>query len=393
MGSCVKDKRGLELVGHSMLEGAGDLMQIDVVGGVGYVAHVGRTRMGTTIFDARDPRNPKVLSQIETPPGTHSHKVQITDDVMIVNHEKNPSEDASEWSAGVAVFDVSDPARPRRIGFFPATGEGVHRMTFWDMPYAYVSTTGDGYLGRYLAILDLSDPSSPSEVARWSFPGSHLAAGETPTWDADAREYQMHHALLEDGMAFCSWWDGGMVVLDVSDPTRPSFVSHLELDPSESACTHTALPLRDRQLVTLVDESVANDCAEIPKQVRMVDIADPTSPKVVSKFPFPEGDFCARGGRFGPHNVHENRPGRHVDPDTVYLTYFNAGLRVIDVRYAERPTEIAHFVPDAPPGQRSIQLNDLVVTEDGLIFATDRISGGLYVFDRTIATCRTGMRA
>ena len=97
----------------------------------------------------------------------------------------------------------------------------------------------------------------------------------------------------------------------------------------------------------------------------------------------PEGDFCSRGGRFGPHNLHEMRPGSLVDSNTIYVTWFNAGLRVVDISDATRPREIAYFVPEAPPGRSSIQFNDVLVAADGLVYVTDRFTGGLYILERT----------
>jgi hypothetical protein len=114
-----------------------------------------------------------------------------------------------------------------------------------------------------------------------------------------------------------------------------------------------------------------------------VDISDPTTPRVISDLPIPEGDFCTRGGRFGPHNVHEPKPGSLIDGDTIYLTYFNGGLRVLDVSDAAHPAEIAWYVPDPPPGQSSCQLNDVTVSEDGLIWVTDRLNGGLHILELT----------
>lgn len=375
---------GLDLIGHAPLIGRGDLMQLDIVGDYLFAGHTGSSHLGTTVFDVSDPRRPTVVAGIERLPGTHNHKVQVDGDLMIVNHEKNPREDdVTEWSAGVEFVNVSQPKDPRRVGFFPTQGEGVHRMTFGEGPYVYASSTAEGYIGRILFIIDVSDPARPTEAGRWALPGSHVAGGEEPDWDENEREYAMHHALVRDDRAYVSWWDGGLVILDTSDVSTPKLLSHLTLDPAESGCTHTALPLLGRDLVILVDESTEDNCNEVQKRVRVVDVSDETEPAVVSLFPVPEGDFCARGGRFGPHNVHENRPGRLVDHKTVYLTYFNAGLRIYDVSDATAPKEIAHHVPDAPPGQQSIQLNDVVVGEDGIIFVSDRISGGLYVFERT----------
>jgi hypothetical protein len=118
-------------------------------------------------------------------------------------------------------------------------------------------------------------------------------------------------------------------------------------------------------------------------RVRVVDIANELHPRVVSEFPVPEGDFCSRGGRFGPHNLHEMRPGSLSDPNTVYVTWFNAGLRVVDVSDPQQPKEVAYFVPDAPPGRSSIQFNDVLVGADGLVYVTDRFKGGLYIVERT----------
>jgi hypothetical protein len=105
----------------------------------------------------------------------------------------------------------------------------------------------------------------------------------------------------------------------------------------------------------------------------------------VGMLPEPQGDFCERGGRFGPHNVHENRPepDSFVSEDIIFVTYFNAGLRVYDVRDRTNFREVAAFVPEAPPGQPACQLNDVYVSRDGLILVTDRLAGGLYLLRLT----------
>jgi len=119
-----------------------------------------------------------------------------------------------------------------------------------------------------------------------------------------------------------------------------------------------------------------------------VDVSDPAEPRVVSVCPPPVGDFCDRGLRFGPHNTHENRPGSYRSAEIVFVTYFNAGLRVYDVSDAERPTEIASWIPPTPPGQEASQINDVFVSADLDIYVTDRVNGGVYVVrpDEWLAT-------
>jgi hypothetical protein len=77
------------------------------------------------------------------------------------------------------------------------------------------------------------------------------------------------------------------------------------------------------------------------------------------------------------------RPGSLHSANEIYVTWFNAGLRVVDITDSRRPHEVAYFVPEAPPGRSSIQFNDVLVNADGLVYVTDRFTGGLYILERT----------
>jgi hypothetical protein len=102
---------------------------------------------------------------------------------------------------------------------------------------------------------------------------------------------------------------------------------------------------------------------------------------VLSICPVPEGDFCERGLRFGAHNLHENRPHSYQSDRFVFATYFNGGLRVYDLEDTSRPVEVAHWIPECPPGQAACQINDVWVAEDLLVYVTDRVNGGVYVLE------------
>jgi hypothetical protein len=120
--------------------------------------------------------------------------------------------------------------------------------------------------------------------------------------------------------------------------------------------------------------------------VHLVDISDEGRPREVSRFPVPAGDYCARGLRFGPHNLHENRPETFQSDRIVFVTYFNAGLRVYDTSDALNVREVGSYVPDAPPGQPAVQFNDVLVDRDENIFVTDRVRGGLYIVKGTMGS-------
>jgi hypothetical protein len=372
------DAHKLRLIGHNDMGGRGDCMHVNVVGGYAYIGHMGGNRIGTSVLDVSDPTSPRLVAQLPVPAHTHSHKVQVVGDVLLVNYEQYGRDGTG--TTGLKVYDVSRPAEPREIGFLLMAGKGVHRMTYWEPPYAYVTGSDAGWTDQLFMVVDLSDPSHPREVGRWWLPGMWTAGGEQST-APPGRRYALHHALVRGDRAYMGWWDAGLVILDVADKERPRFVSRLDFGADVSGCTHTALPVPGKELLIVTDESTADFCREVPKVVRVVDIADERNPRVIATFPVPEGDFCSRGGWFGSHNLHEMRPGSLQDANTIYVTYFNAGVRVFDIAEPLQPREIAHFVPEAPPGRATIQMNDITVAADGLIYATDRHAGGLYVFE------------
>lgn len=371
-----QDAQGLRQIGHSTLNGFGDGMQVLREGDALYVGHFGPSGMGTSILDVSDPTDPQVVRQWRAPEGSHTHKVQVADGLLLVNHEQFRGGDP--YSAGMAVYDLADPFDPKRIGWFDSTGRGVHRIVWTGGDYAYVSAIPEGFPDRIWVIVDLRDPTNPVEAGRWWWPGSWEGGGEQPDWPAD-RRYAAHHALVEGDRAYLGYGSAGMVILDISDVARPRLVSTLDWEGVED--THTVMPLPGRDLLVVTDEETHDRCEGGPHYVRIVDVGDETAPEVIAVVPPPDGDFCDRGLRFGPHNTHENRPGSYRSAEVVFVTYFNAGLRVYDLADPRNPRELAHFIPELPPGQIDVQINDVFVDAEGLVYVTDRVNGGVYVLE------------
>jgi hypothetical protein len=369
-----EDTSGFRLVGHSDLDGFGDGMQVMPHDDVLYVAHFGPSGKGTSILDISDPTAPAVVRQWDAPVGSHTHKVQVADGLLLVNHELFRSDGPAP--VGMALYDLEDPRDPRQVGFFDTGGRGVHRIVYEGGDLAYISATPPGYSGRIWMIVDVSDPTRPTEVGRWWWPGMWEAGGETME-TPPGKEWLVHHAMVHDDRAYLGFWDGGMVVIDISDRTRPTTISRLGWE--EGGHTHTCLPLSDRGLVVVTDEAVSEGCDGDRHMVRIVDVSDEANPVVRSICPVPEGDFCERGLRFGAHCLHENRPHSYRSDQIVFVTYFNAGLRVYDISDADQPVEVAHWIPECPPGQAAAQINDVYVAEDHTVYVTDRVNGGVYI--------------
>src|SRR5438132_2983120 len=173
------EQRGLELLGHTDLDGRGDGMQVMRSGEVLYVGHMGDFGIGTSVVDIADVTRPRVLRQIPVPRGTHSHKLQLANGLLLANHEQYPYRVGVPESAGLLVYDVSrDPRDPRRIGFLPVDGLGVHRI-WWDGGrYAYASARERGFDARILIVVDLGDPERPRLASRWWWPGQRAGDPE-----------------------------------------------------------------------------------------------------------------------------------------------------------------------------------------------------------------------
>lgn len=382
-----EDSSGFRLIGHSDLNGHGDGMQVMPLGDVLYVAHFGPSGKGTTILDVSDPTGPRVVRQWDAPPGSHTHKVQVANGLLMTNHELFRGDGPAP--VGMAIYDLTDPFDPRRVGFIDTGGRGVHRIVYEGGDLAYISATPEGYTGRIWMIVDVSDPTHPTEVGRWWWPGMWRAGGETMELPAN-EEWLVHHAMVHGDRAYLGFWNGGMVVIDISELSAPKTVSRLGWD--EGGHTHTCLPLPDRNLVVVTDEAISEGCQEGDRHmVRIVDVTNERAPFVRSICPVPEGDFCERGLRFGAHCLHENRPNSYRSQDLLFVTYFNAGLRVYDTSDADEPVEVGHWIPECPPNQLAAQINDVYVSDDLTVYTTDRINGGVYILepDRAMAARMT----
>ena len=401
-------RSNIDFVSHSDQGGRGDGVQIVVYNGHAYIGHMFSN--GVTVMDVRDPKQPKPVHFIPAPPNTWNLHLQTADDLLLVVNAANLfatvtdekayyggsitqsfSGDSRNFTAGLRIFDISDPANPRERGFMPVSGLGLHRIWYTGGRYAYVSAQLEGFTDYIFMVIDVSDPTQPQEVGRWWLPGMWEAGGETPTWDTGKYRYALHHAIVADSVAYGSWRDGGLTLLDVSDPRQPRLLAHRNWCPPFGGGTHSSLPLPDRQLAVVEDEGIADNCGDGIKYTWVVDVREPTNPVTIATFPTPsEEDFCAKGGHFGPHNLHENRPGSFQSSETIFTTYQNAGVRVFDITNQFQPSEIAHYVPPAPermydtrPNRpRVIQSCDVFVDRNALLYVTD-YNAGLYILEYT----------
>ncbi|MCU1788958.1 hypothetical protein CUU54_08790 [Pectobacterium polaris] len=396
--------RNMRLIGHSDQGGRPDGVQVMVHRGYAYIGHM--VSQGVSIVDVRDAKNPKPAGFIAAPPGTWNIHLQTHDDLLLVVNARDLFADANfaeekvyytrsvadtvstkqqdkSWSAGLRIFDISTPDKPREISFLPLDGIGIHRIWYVGGRWAYVSALLDGYSDYIFLTIDLADPLRPEVAGRYWLPGMHTAGGESASWP-EGKRYALHHAIISGDTAYGSWRDGGLTLLDVSDRTNPQLISHRNWSPPFGGGTHTALPLPDRDLLIVLDEAVLDNQEDGEKLIWVFDIREPSNPVSIATFPQPkEADYVKKGAHFGPHNLHENRPGSFISSSLIFATYQNAGVRAYDISNPYQPKETGALVPAAPdrmvdkrPGRpQIIQSCDVFVDADGIIYSTDYNAG------------------
>ena len=252
-------------------------------------------------WDVTEPAAPVIVDSL-TVDGRRVNDVKINDDrtIAIVT-----SENASNRRNGITLIDISNPADPETITHYTEglTG-GIHNVWFvGDLVYAI----NDGTLDVH--IIDISDPANPFEAGRWGL---------------DKPSKYLHDVSVVDGIAYLSYWNDGLVMLDVGDgrwggtPTEPQPISSYnylyDINGAPYGNTHHAIRYGD--YVFLGDEIFGCPGCDGPRgYIHVVDVSDIENPREVAEFRLPEA---------GSHNL-------WVEDDLLYIAYYQGGLRIVDV--------------------------------------------------------------
>jgi hypothetical protein len=392
---------------------------------------------GLSIVDVTDPARPTYLAHFPPtgPEASGTQHVQVCDGSALPN-----GDDAKVYAIrtngllSYEVLDVTDPAAPKFLTTIAETGvsprpgsERGNRETHkfqWDCAtgVAYMNGTATGWrVTRVLQAFDLSDPSSPKHIRDFGLVGYEPNSTEP---SPEPQVAGLHQPFVVGNRLYLGYNSGEEGVLQIVDrerfmrgPSEPTAANLLapqiaRIDLPSYWGVHTAKPIYDFEIADYADNSEARTrdlllvtseagtfrCQE-PRDVMLIfDITEEQHPLPISSFQVPEepGDFCHRGGRFGPHSFadayHPN-----FDKKLVVLAYFNAGVRVVDIRNPFEPKEVARFIPEVTENttescieidgarqcDRAIQTNNVNLDDRGYIYALDRASTGLHVLELT----------
>ncbi|WP_440763770.1 LVIVD repeat-containing protein [Natronorubrum sp. DTA7] len=212
--------------------------------GVLYVVANGESENPLVIFDVSDDDVEEIgrWSLVDHEPeweevywfARYNHDVYVRDEIAYLAH----------WNAGTYLIDVSDPTEPEYVSRVMNTDLEESLALDDDeaqmgLPgndhYSAVDDTGDLLaVGREawatggdepdgpggIDLYDVSDPTEPEELASIDAPPTEDASYYGEEWTT------AHNFELRDDRLYSSWYQGGVKIHDVSDPTEPEELAH-----------------------------------------------------------------------------------------------------------------------------------------------------------------------
>ena len=308
--------------------------------------------------------------------------IMTTPDGRFMVHTR---EGAADRKNGIVIASLEDPAHPKVIAeFTEGVTAGVHSAFIYKQPVhgTHVYLTNNGTGGMH--VIDLNDPYHPKQVGEYRMPGP--MAGNS-----------LHDIDVQDGLAYLSNWNNGLVILDIGkgikggSPSNPVLVSQYKYDlnamyreveatggPGFIRGTHTAW--RHKDYVFIADEVFPANPVEGAKdaaagraygRLQVIDVSNLEQPKAVAWY---EPEFG------GVHNV-------WVAGDTLYLGAYNAGFRTFDISgelmgdLRAQQREMVHVNTadmNAVESGRNTAMTWGVVVRDGIAYVND-IHSGLWI--------------
>ena len=266
--------RNVELVGHSDLGGRTNNAAVWGHRNFAYVGSANTRGVPTTcqgkgvaIVDIADPARPSLVGALAERPGTSAEDVQaltvfsgsFTGDLLATGLQRC----GPDGVGGLNLWDVTDPRKPVELSLFE-TGSGpggVHELTVFRrgqqtlallaVPFSEsLDASGQGDV----RIVDISDPRAPVQLADWGIARQFGADGLVGR-GRDSLIYA--HSVLA-GMngqrAYVSYWDAGVVILDISDLKAPRYLGRTTYGDDDEGNAHSAALVKGGRVLVQADE-------------------------------------------------------------------------------------------------------------------------------------------
>ena len=416
-----KPEGSLELVGHNNLDMRGMNAALAVSGDYAYVGS--RTdglhpNSGVMIVNVKDPSNPTVEGQItQTPTGANdgetSRELRIWPQqhlLIVLYLASNCSPEIHECSPTQATkddtyrfYDISgdNAADPKLVAeYVPA--HSPHEFFLWTDPknpnraLLYQSEPGSG---TQFSVIDISGARDKKfkEITTYK--------ALVPT-SGDNRIHSL--SISPDGKTgYIAALQGGFWEIDTSQvaagkakPKITEITPILNRAHWDGPGDHSSVPLFGRSYVLTTDEVYGKIPVLLSNHgcpwgwVRLLDVKDPTHPKVVSEYKLPQNDQTYCSDTVGDNPVRNtlsswSAHNPTLTPNLAFVTWHSGGLQAIDLSDPTHPAQAAAYTPTPEPvvvtedpalssGQDKVVMWSYPIIKDGLIYVVD-VRNGLYI--------------
>ncbi|MXZ60600.1 MAG: hypothetical protein F4228_07125 [Acidobacteria bacterium] len=336
-------EREIEFLGHARVSDrvTADFWVWEGVDGRDYAVHGTWNAEGHAYFyDVTDPRNMELIDTVQVDART-VNDVKVSEDgtLCVISREG-----ASNRRNGFVMIDCTDPRNATILSSFDQglTG-GVHNV-FLDNNHVYAVNNG-----RRWDVVNVEDPRNPFRVSRF---------------ETDTPGRSVHDVWIRDGIAYQAGRSDGLIMVDVGgggmggSPNTPVEMGRF---PQITGWNHAVWPFRSPSTGKLYviggDEAFYLSPRQpdgggilweegIPSRAKgwlhFVDFTDPENPEEVARFELADS---------GPHNLWVD-----WEEEIMYVGYFDAGLRVVDVSgdllgdLYRQGRQIARFFPEDNEG-------------------------------------------
>jgi hypothetical protein len=387
---------------------------------------------GTSLVDVTDPTRPRYLRHIPGAPGGAegggAQMVRVVDGKSLSAADPNKVFMLRSFgNDGHQIWDVTDLANPSLFKVVQTGLQATHKNWWDESGIAFLVSDGrrEGWrTDRMTRVYDLNDPANPKFIRNFGVIGQEPGSTDAPI------PLGLHGAIGLGNRLYIAYGtssDGVIQIVDrdkllngdpnSSDPFAPTPENLLypqigRLDMAPNWGGHTTFPVlgrniadwntstkgQTRDFLVVTSEATGNECQEFRHLTFMVDITTESKPFSVATFEVPEslGNFCSRGGRFGPHATSESFAAPCYGK-IIFISYFNAGVRAVDIRDPFNPKEVGFFIPTVTDKtdprcvtvdgsdrcKVAIQTNNVETDERGYIYIVDRANTGLHILELT----------
>ncbi|MEO8700184.1 MAG: hypothetical protein ABI867_09075 [Kofleriaceae bacterium] len=336
----VKDNAasGLEQVGEVAAAGLAPIVGYNVVVDGTIAVVVGPAGMFT--IDVADPTVPAVLGFFEG---------EFNDVRVVRGGGKIVAYLAPIRNENTQFVDITDPAHPAFAGVIPEYSHSVQVATVGAATHLYLATYTD-QVPRY----DVTNPLVPVRLGAATVPGE--AAG-------------VHDLTVDGDRLLVNNTTAGFVAIDVASGL--AVATEVGRIPTSYSHASFAGTLTSGRRVILHGDEGMTGTSDLGAFLRIID-GDPASPAFMHEL----ARYQSRP-EVGIHNI-------ELVGDRVYLSYYQDGIRIVDIADPTQPREVAHYNTWDPATASGDAFEGAVGVRvvDGLIYVAD-IARGLIILRET----------